>query len=168
MHDTNLFKNLYTMLAEGKLDRAKFFALLSRTLVQEVGCTRASFWFYTGALQDNAVCEGLYDASDGQWSSGMTLSEDDFPDYFTAMREERLIVASDARTYPATESFNDTYLEPLNIYSMLNAAIELDGSPLGLVCCENTAQIKVWSQPDLQYLQQAAAMVGLAMKKFGG
>ena len=32
---------------------------------------------------------------------------------------------------------------------------------------ENTAQIKEWSQPDLQYLQQAAAMVSLAMKKLG-
>ncbi|MGQ5525513.1 GAF domain-containing protein [Chitinimonas sp. PSY-7] len=64
--------------------------------------------------------------------------------------------------------FSEAYLEPLNIYSMLCAAIELDGSPLGLVCCENSAQVKVWSQQDLQYLQQGAAMVGLAMKKFGG
>ena len=168
MHDTNLFKNLYGMLGEGKLDRAKFFAMLCRTLVQEVGCTRASFWFYSGTLQDNLICEGLYDAGDGQWSSGMSLIEDDHPEYFEAMRDERIIVASDARTYPATAGFSETYLEPLNIYSTLCAAIELDGSPLGLVCCENSAQIKVWSQQDLQYLQQAAAMVGLAMKKFGG
>lgn len=167
MHDTSLFKNLYTMLAEGKLDRTKFFALLSRTLVQEIGCTRASFWFYAGALLDSAVCESLYDASDSQWSSGSVISEDDFGDYFAAMRDGRVIVATDARNHPATACFSETYFEPLNIYSQLNAAIELDGSPLGLVCCEQTAEIREWSQADLQYLQQAAAMVGLAMKKFG-
>jgi hypothetical protein len=95
MHDTNLLKNLYGLLNEGKLDRGKFFALLSRTLVQEIGCTRASFWFYAGPLQDQAVCESLYDAGDQQWSSGMVLHEDDFGDYFAAMREGRVLVASD-------------------------------------------------------------------------
>lgn len=167
MHDTNLLKNLYGLLNEGKLDRGKFFALLSRTLVQEIGCTRASFWFYAGPLQDQAVCESLYDASDQQWSSGMVLHEDDFGDYFAAMREGRVLVASDARQHPATACFNESYFEPLNIYSLLDVGIDIDGLPLGLVCCENTAQIKEWSQPDLQYLQQAAAMVSLAMKKLG-
>ncbi|GAB3244976.1 GAF domain-containing protein [Chitinimonas naiadis] len=168
MHDTNLLKNLFTMVGEGKLDRAKFFQMLARVVVQELGTSRGSFWFYGGDLKDSVVCESLYDASDSQWSSGMALSEDDFPDYFEAMRDQHQIIASDARQHPATSCFNEVYFEPLNIYSLLDVGITVNDVQVGLVCCEQTADIKEWSQADIQYLQQVAAMVGLALKRFGG
>ena len=167
MHDTNLLKNLYTLLNEGKLDRPKFFQMLARVVVQEVGCSRGSFWFYDGALQDKIICESLYDASDNQWSNGMVLSEDDYAPYFETMREMRMIVAGDARQHAATSCFNEGYFEPLNIYSLLDVGIEMDGSQIGIVCCEQTVEIKEWSQTDVQYLKQVVAMVSLALKKLG-
>ncbi|WP_269530824.1 GAF domain-containing protein [Chitinimonas sp. BJYL2] len=167
MHDTALLKNLYELLAGGKLDRPKFFQMLARAVVQEIGCSRASIWFYAGPLQDQAVCESLYDAGDNQWASGIVLSEDDFAPYFEAMRSDKMIIASQARSHPATSCFNEGYFEPLNIYSLLDVGIEVGGSPIGLVCCEQTGGEKEWSQPDVQYLQQVGAMVGLALKKLG-
>ncbi|QNM97939.1 GAF domain-containing protein [Chitinimonas koreensis] len=167
MHDTNLLKNLFGLLSEGKLDRSKFFSMLARAVVQEMGASRASFWFFQGALQDSLVCESLYDVSDGQWSSGIALSEDDFPDYFAALRELKLVMATDARHQAATAAFNESYLEPLNIYSLLDVTVEVGGSQLGVVRCEQTVGTREWSQADMQYLQQVAAMVGLALKKFG-
>lgn len=168
VHDTNLLKNLFTMVGEGKLDRPKFFQMLVRVAAQETGSSRASVWFYDGDLKDHVVCESLYDVGDNQWSSGTTLSEDDFPSYFDAMRDQHMIVAADARAHPATSCFNEGYFEPLNIYSLLDVGIAVNDVQLGLVCCEQTAHVKEWSQADVQYLQQVAAMVGLALKKFGG
>jgi GAF domain-containing protein len=167
MHDASLLMNLFKLIGEGKLDRFKFMQMLARALVQEEGASRAGIWFYQGELQDSLVCETLYDASDGQWTSGMMLAEDDFQPYFEAMREGRMLVAPDARQHPATACFSEGYLEPLNIYSRLDVVIDVAGSLVGILSCEQTAQERDWSQADLQYLQQAAATIGLALKKFG-
>ncbi|QDQ28879.1 GAF domain-containing protein [Chitinimonas arctica] len=168
MHDTNLLKNLFGLLGEGKLDRPKFFQMLTRAIVQEMAASRASVWFYDGDLQDRAVCESLYDVSDGHWSNGELLSEDDFADFFAALRDMHKIVADDARQHASTAGFSESYFEPLNIYSQLSVGIEFDTRQIGWVCCENCAEIRNWSQADMQYLQQAAAMISLAFRKFGG
>lgn len=168
MHDTNLLKSLFGMLVEGKLDRAKFFQMLSRTVVQEMAASRGSVWFFDGALQDHLVCESLYDVADGKWLSGDVLSEDDFPDYFAALREIRQVIAPDARNHQMTAAFSESYLEPLNIYSVLCVTVEMDGRQIGVVGCEQCVQERDWTPADFQYLQQIAAMIGLAMRKLGG
>lgn len=165
MHDASLLMNLYKMLSEKKLDRPRFFQMLARCVVQEMATSRASIWFLAGDLGDRAVCESLYDASDSQWSNGMVLNEDDYGPYFEAMRNDKHIVAPQAREHPATACFCESYLEPLNIYSLLDAAIEVDGVQIGLLCCEQTASEREWTQPDLLYLQQVTAMISLAFKK---
>lgn len=165
MYDANLLMNLYKLLAEGKLDRFKFFQMLVRGMVQEVGCSRASVWFYAGELGDQLVSESLYDAADTQWAAGVVLSEDDFGPYFNAMREDKQIVAPHARLHPATACFNESYFEPLNIYSLLNVAIEIDGSQIGFVCCEQTVAEREWTNEDVVYLQKVSAMITLAFKK---
>jgi GAF domain-containing protein len=167
MYDANLLLNLFKLLSEGKLDRGKFMQMLSRAVVQETASSRAGIWFYHGTLQDSLVCESLYDAGDGQWSSGASLHEDDCQPYFEAMREGRILVAPDARSHAATASFKEGYLEPLNIYARLDVAIDLNGAQVGILSCEQTVSTREWTQQDLQYLQQAAATVGLALKKFG-
>lgn len=167
MHDAGLLMSLFKLLGEGKLDRAKFMQMLTRAVVQETGASRAGVWFYYGDLQDSLVCESLYDAIDGQWTSGAALSEDDFPPYFEAMREARVLVAPDARQHPATSCFNEGYLEPLNIYSRLDVIIEFNGANVGILSCEQTGVEHDWTQQDMQYLQQAAATIGLALKKIG-
>lgn len=167
MHDANLLLNLFKLLGEGKLDRSKFMQMLARAVVQETGASRAGIWFYHGTLQDSLVCESLYDAGDGQWVTGATLHEDDCQPYFETMREGRILVAPDARNHPATASFKEGYLEPLNIYARLDVAIEVAGAQVGVLSCEQTLTTREWTQPDLQFMQQAAATVGLVLKKLG-
>ncbi|MBV8465120.1 MAG: GAF domain-containing protein [Burkholderiales bacterium] len=168
MHDAALLMNLFKLLAEGKLDMAKFLQMLTRAVVQEAAASRVGVWFYQGDLKDSLLCNSLYDAGDGQWSSGSVLSEDEYQDYFDTIRETKLVVAADARNYHATACFNEGYFDLLNIYSRLDVVIEVDGHPMGVVSCEQTGQAREWSQQDLQFMQQAAATVGLALKKFGG
>lgn len=165
MHDATLLMNLYKLLAEKKLDRFKFFQMLVRALVQELGGSRASVWFYTGDLRDQAQCESLFDATDNQWTNGERFSEDDFGPHFEALRSERKVVAVQARSHAATACFNEGYLDPLNVYSVLDAAIEVDGTVEGFVRCEMTVAERDWSNDDLFYLQKVAAMVALALKK---
>ena len=165
MHDAQLMMNLYKLLADGKLDRQKFFQMLVRAVTQELGCSRASVWLYQGALKDSLVAESQYDAADAAWGNGLVLHEDEHPDYFEAIRDRQLVVASDARNAVATLSFLDGYLEPLNIYSLLDASIQVNGSSVGVLCCEQTVHIRDWADIDTLFAQKVAGMIGLAFQK---
>ncbi len=168
MHDAGLLMNLFKLLADGKLDMNKFMQMLTRALVQENASSRAGIWFYHGELKDQLVCQTLYDTGDGQWIEGAVLLEDDHQPYFETIRETRVVVAPEARTHYATSCFNEGYQELLNIYSRLDVSIDVDGVQMGVLSCEQTGQPREWTQPDLQYSQQAAVTIALALKKFGG
>lgn len=162
MHDDNLQKDLYALLDEGRLDRAEFFQKLTRTVAQEIACSRVSFWFYDGPQKDRIICESAYDANDNQWSDGVVLSKDDgYEPYFEAMLDTGIIVAPDSRNHAATSCLN----EVTNTYSLLDVGIEVDGSQVGLICCEQAGAVKEWSEADVQYVRQAVAMVSQALKE---
>ena len=58
-------------------------------------------------------------------SKGYCLRADDFPSYFVALNENRVINAGDAHTHPATHEFSESYLTPLHIESMLDVPIRV-------------------------------------------
>jgi len=130
-----------------------------------VGCSRSSLWRYNSALQDQVTCLDLYDTADQQHAAGFGLSESDFGPYFAAMRNDNLIVASDARNHPATSCFNELYFEPNGIYSLLDVGIGVGGTPFGLFCCEQVTFIKEWTNDDVEFLRAVGTLCGMALRK---
>ena len=151
-------------LALGNLDRTAFLQGMAREITQQLDCTRASYWRYEDVLRSKIRLVTLYDAGTDEYVEGMVLSEDDFSPYFEAMRESDLIVAPDARSHPATECFTELYFEPLNIFSLLDVGITVGDEPLGLFCCENVSFVKQWSDDDVNFLRQTAALIGMVLK----
>ena len=151
---------------DGQATTDAFFRELTQTLVEETGATRASVWVYPDPLlRDRIECLRLYDKTDGAWSAGAVLSEEDFGPYFEAMRRDNMIVASDARAHPVTACFNEVYFGPLGIYSLLDVGINVNNEPFGLFCCENTTDVMQWSEEQVEYLRQTGTLLGFALKK---
>ncbi|MBV1777092.1 GAF domain-containing protein [Burkholderiaceae bacterium DAT-1] len=165
MHDANLVMNLYKLLADGKLDKPKFCQMLVRALVQESGSSRASIWWYSGELRDEIVCQTLFDTADNAWVDGAVLREDEYPEYFQAMLGDRRIVAPDARNHPACMCFNENFQEPLNIYSRVDMAIGDQDAELGILTCEMAGSPKIWTDTDVLFIQQVAAMIAMGCRK---
>lgn len=155
-------------LMKGAITADVFYRGLTETITSAIGCSRASLWKYSTALQDQVVCLDLYDAGEKQHHSGAILSEDDFGPYFDAMRRDNMIVASHARQHPATDCFNELYFEPNGIYSLLDVGINVAGSPYGLFCCEQVTFEKVWSDADVDVLRSVGTLCGMAFKKITG
>ena len=63
----------------------------------------------------------------------MTLQVEQYPHYFQAITNNRAIAADDARNDPRTSEFTKEYLIPLQISSMLDAAIRREGQVIGVV-----------------------------------
>lgn len=165
MADRKPIMSLANQLMTGQIDPTQFMHGLTLEITRQLGCTRASFWTYGDALRSRIRLICLYDSGTGEYGEGMELSEDDFAPYFEAMRSADLIVASQAHTHPATACFKEAYFEPLNIYSLLDVGVSVNGSPFGLFCCENVSFVKTWSDEDVKFLRETGVLIGLALKR---
>ncbi len=70
-----------------------------------------------------------------------------------------------AHTHPATSCFRELYFEPLNIHSLLDVGISINGAPFGLFCCENVSFVKAWTEDDVKFLRETGVLIGLALKR---
>lgn len=166
MFDKMRVMGLSKRFMDGVTGPEAFYEELTKTLVEEMGCTRASLWVYPDPLlRDSIECLRLYDRTDGAWSAGAVLREDDFGPYFDAMRRDNLIVAGHARENPVTACFNEIYFDPLGIVSLLDVGIAIGGEPFGLFCCENTTDVMEWTPQQVDFLRQTGTLLGFALRK---
>jgi GAF domain-containing protein len=149
----------------GSTPIASVYEAICQDITTHVGATRASVWtMQSSALNASITSVCLFDTRDGSFSSGVTLSEEAFPEYFEAITRDLKIVAPDAITHPATSCFDEVYFSPLDIRSLLDFVILEKGRPVAVLCCEHCAEQKQWTQKDLDYLQAISTVVGFAMK----
>lgn len=128
--------------------------------------SRASIWLFD-IHRKRIVCQMLYELEAGRHSEravGTTLLASDYPQYFRALSEDRAVVASDARTHPATAEFKDGYLEPLGIYSMLESPLRHKGELVGVLCHEHCHSRRNWTQEDVSFASHLADLVERAME----
>lgn len=139
------------------------YRAVCQDIVEHVGSTRASIWLFN-EVKDTIISQCLYDSRDGTFSSGVALAEDEFPEYFDAIKRDLKIVASDAEHHPATSCFDDIYFTPLDIRSLLDFVILEGSNPIAVLCCEHCGNVKHWQESDIKYLHQMSAVLGITFK----
>ncbi|HEX5791917.1 MAG TPA: GAF domain-containing sensor histidine kinase [Rheinheimera sp.] len=130
-------------------------------ITQGLATDRASVWL----LSDDHTqmhCTYLLDGDQHQAEPNITLARQHFPRYFAALDEERNIVADDAHTHPQTSEFSASYLQPLQICSMLDTPIRHHGEMVGIICIEHR-QSKHWQQDEIVFAGFLADIYGRAL-----
>ncbi len=135
--------------------------LSKSTIVQSVALAlnveRASLWEYHKD-QGELVCLSLYENSKGSVTEGEIVSKKDFPEYFSAIENEVLILANDAHTHPATKCFSQTYLTPLNISSMMDGVFSIGNGDFGVLCVEQIGEQRIWNDHEQRFLMSVATL----------
>ncbi len=136
---------------------------LTKATAGALGVERVSVWLFDDQ-QTKIDCIDLFQASTQQHSSGIELFAKDFPIYFHTLRSERVINADDAQSDPRTSEFTDSYLAPLDIQSMLDAPIILEGKTVGVLCLENTGSVKRWAIEEQHFAASIADLLSLTLE----
>ncbi len=155
-----------------KLDMRKLLSSASLTTavrkITEVAAEtldveRMSVWLLN---DDSSVlrCIDLYQRVTDHHASGTELSNKQYPRYFDALEQERIIAAHNAHTDSRTSEYSDTYLAPLGISSMLDAPIRAGGRIAGVICCEQVGPARRWTLDEENFAASLADSVGLAME----
>jgi signal transduction histidine kinase len=125
--------------------------------------SRSGVWLF-GKDRASIVAQDLYDVATGHHEAGHELTAEEFPAYFSALEEERVIAANDARTHPATRCFAKGYLEEYDVRSLLDAPIRAGSHVLGVLCHEQVGTARVWTDEDQNMAASLADLVAIAIE----
>ncbi|MDB2687109.1 EAL domain-containing protein [Mariniblastus sp.] len=125
---------------------------------------RVSIWSFFDNRK-SVLCLDLFESISRKHSNGATLSAEDFPDYFQAVLDARVIDASEAAVDPRTREFQDSYLAPNDILSMLDAQVRSAAGPRGVVCAESVGIQRNWTPDEIAFVVSIAELVGFAMDR---
>ena len=144
-------------LQQSALD--EFYEDCIKTVSDALSIERVSIWSFS-ENREAILCEVLFQATKGTVEKkGATLSARMYPAYFSCLRENRVIVASDAETDPQTIEFLEVYLEPNGIKSLLDAPIRSHDGVAGIICCESVGAHREWKADEIGFLASVAQLV---------
>lgn len=162
----NAILNLLThqrALSEGDWEAA------AQAITAATACTlraeRVSLWLYDQPQQPQSLlCVDLYQQTYNCHSQEDALNVADFPNYFKALQQERILIAQDALSDPRLSEFVDCYLKPLGITAMLDSPIRVGGEVVGVLCIEHVNSPRHWEAEDESFARSIADLVALAIE----
>ena len=139
------------------------FGEITEAGAETINVERVSIWMYSEDRQ-SIQSMNLYELTPDRHSRNVVLSETDYPSYFAAMNEDRVIDANDAHLDSRTSEFSEQYLTPLGITSMLDAPIRFGGQTIGVICIEHVGAPREWTSEEITYAGSLADLVSHAVE----
>jgi diguanylate cyclase (GGDEF)-like protein len=135
---------------------------LTKVAAETLGVERVGVWLLSPDASE-LRCEELYERSHDRYAPGAVLKATDYPRYFAALKLGRAIDGHDAHLDPRTSEFSPTYLGPLGITSMMDAAIRREGAVVGVVCLEHVGVRRTWTAAEMEFAGALADQAALAL-----
>jgi diguanylate cyclase (GGDEF)-like protein/PAS domain S-box-containing protein len=125
---------------------------------------RVGIWLFNPAHTE-IVCRSLYTNSKKLVENpGTVIRSSDYPRYFNALEEHRVVAATDAARDPRTSEFRDGYLKAHGITAMMDAPIRLHGELVGVVCHEHLGAVREWPLEDQEFASSIADLVAINLE----
>ncbi|HWP90703.1 MAG TPA: GAF domain-containing protein [Thermodesulfobacteriota bacterium] len=154
------------LLKLAKMDNSDLDSALKKLTeadAKTLGVERVSVWHYSKDHSE-IICKDLYKLSENIHESGLRLKTQDYPNYFRALEESRILAANDARFDPRTQEYTEGYLKPLGITSMMDVPVRVHGEVVGIIGHEHTGSMREWTVEEQDFAASIADMVSLALE----
>ncbi len=148
-------------IGQGKLDDA--IRAITEVAADTIETERVNVWFYD-QQHTKICCVDQFERTARRHSDGQELTAREFPSYFKALEERRIIAASDAMNDPRTREFRESYLKPHGIGALLDAPIRVAGQMVGVICHEHVGPPRSWTLEEEQFAASMADYVALALE----
>ncbi len=89
------------------------------------------------------------------------MERKNYPHFFESIQIQKIISAPDARNDVRTKELTKDFFVPLDIYSLLNASIMVDGDVLGFVHCASPGEKNEWSIDEENFIRSISDFIAL-------
>ncbi len=162
--NSKLHKVLLDLTKTDNTDFDHTVAQVLKCASEALNVERVSFW----TLEDQfgvLRCKKLFLLSKGEFSTQeMALKTGDYPKYMAALAATKSIIANDVQTDDRTIEFNEAYLKPQNITSMMDIPIWHLGSPIGVICYEHVGDRRVWTPAEQEFARSIGDLLVLSFE----
>jgi signal transduction histidine kinase len=124
---------------------------------------QVSIWFFNPDRTE-IVCRDQFVRGQKTHESGDSLEAHDYPNYFKAMENSRIVATNNALTDIRTCEFADAYLKPKGITSMIDVPIRLHGRIIGIICHEHIGPAREWTSTEQDFAASVADMISLKLE----
>lgn len=88
-----------------------------------------------------------------------------WPSYEAIFEQHRVVPIADARTDPAVAEIWKSYLEPLRVGALLDAAVFVDGKVFAVVCHEHDHEPRAWTPSEIGFAAAVADMLSILFER---
>ena len=137
------------------------YKVITKAIASGLNISRASVCEFE---KDKLICKVLYNSENNLFEDQPDLLQSNVPNYFDALQKGIVIVANDAQQNSLTKDLAARYLIPLDIKSMLNLPIRVNGNLIGILCCENK-KLKEWTENDISFARSITDILSLVLEE---
>ena len=140
------------------------FKALTELSAQTLEVGRVSIWLFLEGDSTQLQCVDMFELASQQHSAGQIFRAEDFPIYFKALREQRVIAADNALTHPATVELAREYLPNGGIGALLDATIRMNNEIIGAVCHEHIGAARQWTLDEQSFVGSIADSIRVSIE----
>src|SRR5262245_16537853 len=154
---------LFELAKRDNADVAETFRAITEAAAVALDAERTNIW---RLLSDGSaiVCEDNFVRAQDKHTAGGILWARDYPSYFSAITESRVIAAHDARSDARTRELSKSYLDVYGIRSMMDVPIWHEGRLYGVLCHEHVGHARRWTSDDEIFAGNLADLASLALE----
>jgi len=154
------------LLELARIQEDEFESMLRRILETDsetLEVERVSYWSFTPDRRA-IVCDLMYRRHDRAFEKGFRLEAKDYPRYFLALEESRVVAAERSYSDPRTSEFTAGYLEPNGITSMMDVPVRIHGVLAGVLCHEHVGATREWPPQDQDFASSIADRISVSLE----
>jgi PAS domain S-box-containing protein len=155
---------LFDLAKRNKADVADTFRAITEAAAVALDVERTSIWRLLPD-KNSIVCEDDFVRAQSQHTAGDMLGARDYPGYFSAITETRVIAAHEARADVRTRELSTRYLEVRGITSMMDVPIWHKGRLYGVLCHEHVGPARRWTSDEETFAGNLADVASLALEE---
>ena len=144
-------------------DIDSLFRLITEQDSEVINVAQVGIGFFN---HDNTeiVCRDLFIKAEKAHETGHSLKTCDYPHYFKAMENSRILAANNSLSDARTCEFAESYLKPKGINSMMHVPIRLHGQMIGIICHEHIGPAREWTSTEQDFAASVADMIALKLE----
>lgn len=111
----------------------------SKHVLNVLKIERVSIWLYNKG-EDALISISEYDLRNNLFNKDSVLTKQQFPAYFNALSNNKILLAENTYTNACTVEFTNDYLIPNDVISLMDIPLRISGEIIGVMCYEKTGK----------------------------
>lgn len=136
---------------------------ITERVAKTLDVERTAIWLYDEDKSE-FLCNDLYCRSEDKHKTGLSLKQEDYPDYFQKLESTGSIISDDVRTDISADELVETYFIPEHITSMMGTPVFRNGKIAGMLSIEEINRIHRWTVEEQEFAVSLADMISLLLE----